>query len=107
MNSTPGATAVRWPVLRSSSTIGVSPRARSCSTTTLPMSPAPPVTRMLRAISRFQAEQALQGLEEAVAPPGSRGLLQRDGGVVQQLVEQRLTEVLELGAIFRREVHPP
>src|SRR5690349_19909211 len=62
---------------------------------------------MLRAISRFQAEQALQGFEEAVAPTGARGLLQSYGRLVQKLVEQRLTELLELGAIFRREVHPP
>ena len=71
----------------------------------LPMYPAPPVTRMLRAIARFQAKQALQGFEEAVTPAGARSLLQSDGGLVQELVEQRVTEVLELRAILQSQVH--
>src|SRR6266496_403168 len=107
MNSTPGATASRWPVLRSSSTMGVSPRARSCSTTTLPMYPAPPVTRMLRAIRPLQVEQPLERFEQAVAPARLGRLLERDGGRMQELVEQRLTEVLDLAAILGTEMRQP
>src|SRR4029077_16128755 len=106
MNSTPAGTAARCPVLRSSRTIGVSPRTRSCSTTTLPMYPAPPVTRMLRAIARFQAEQTLERFEETVPPTGAGGFLQRDRGLVQKLVEHCVTELFELGAILRGQMHP-
>src|SRR3989442_12721019 len=99
MNSTPGATAARWPVLKSSSTMGTSPRARSCSTTTLPMYPAPPVTRTLRLITSLQAEEPLQRLKQAVAAPGLRGFLEGDGRLVQKLVEERVAEVLHLFAV--------
>src|SRR4029077_18732776 len=105
MNSTPGAIAARWPVLRSSRTIGTPPRARSCSTTTLPMYPAPPVTRTLRVISPFQAEETLDRFEEPIAPPCAGGLLEGDRGLVQKLIEQRVTEMLDLGAILRAQVH--
>src|SRR5690242_210284 len=105
MNSTPAGTAARCPVLRSSSTIGLSPRARSCSTATLPMYPAPPVTKMLRPIARFQTEQTLERFEETVPPTRAGGFLQRDRGLVQKLVEQRVTELFELGAILGGQMH--
>src|SRR6184192_1564840 len=103
-NSTPDATAARCPVLRSSSTIGTLPRARSCSTTTLPMYPAPPVTRTLCPIPSLQTEQPLQGVEQPVPPAGPRRLLQGDGGLVEELVQQRLAEVLDLAAILGAQV---
>src|SRR5206468_3838474 len=80
------------------------PCASSCSTTTLPMYPAPPVTRTLRAIRPLQAEQLLQRLEEAVTAPRLRGLLERNRGGVQKLVEQRVAELLHLGPILGRQV---
>src|SRR2546426_860803 len=98
MNSAPCATAARWPVLRSSSTMGVSPRARSCSTTTLPIYPAPPVTRTLRPIRPLQTEQPLECFEQAVPPARLSRFLNGDGGRMQELVEKRLAEVLQLAA---------
>src|SRR3989454_11860499 len=80
------------------------PRARSCATTTLPMYPAPPVTRTLSFISALQAEEALQRLEQAVAPPGLRGLFEGDGRLVQELVEQRMAEVLDFSAVVRAQM---
>src|SRR5436309_3576482 len=68
------------------------------------MYPAPPVTRTLRAIRPLQAEQLLQRLEEAVTAPGLRGLLERNRGGVQKLVEQRVAELLHLGPILGRQV---
>src|SRR5207245_8518173 len=64
------------------------------------MNPAPPVTRTLRVIPPLQAEEPLQRLEQTVAPPGLRRLLERDGRLVQKLVQQRLAEVLDLSAIL-------
>src|SRR2546430_17614742 len=79
-------------------------RSSSCSTTTLPMYPAPPVTRMLRAIVPLETEQFLQRFEETVPSAGLRGLLECDRGMVQELVEQRVTELLHLGAILGRQM---
>src|SRR5437763_13216491 len=76
----------------------------SSSTTTLPMYPAPPVTRTLCPIPSLQTEQPLQGVEQPVPPAGTRRLLQSDGGLVQELVEQRLAEVLDLVAILGTQV---
>src|SRR3989449_9363704 len=77
---------------------------RSCATTTLPMYPAPPVTRTLSFISALQAEEALQRLEQAVPPPGLRGLFEGDGRLVQELVEQRMAEVLDFSAVVRAQM---
>ena len=63
------------------------------------MYPAPPVTRTLSFISALQAEEALQRLEQAVPPPGLRGLFEGDGRLVQELVEQRMAEVLDFSAV--------
>src|SRR5439155_2645525 len=63
------------------------------------MYPAPPVTRTLPLIAPLQAEEPLQSLEQAVAPPGLRGLLEGHGWLVQKLVEQRMAEVLDLSAV--------
>src|SRR6266516_14416 len=103
-NSAPGLSAARLPRLRSSRTTTAWPCASSCSTTTLPMYPAPPVTRTLRAIRPLQAEQLLQRLEETVAAAGLRGLLERNRGVVQTLDEQRVADLLRLGSTLRRQV---
>src|SRR6266496_4142837 len=86
--------SIRWP-------------ANSRSTTTLPMYPAPPVTRMLRAIRPLQVEQPLERFEQAVAPARLGRFLERDGGRMQELVEQRLTEVLDLAAILGTEMRQP
>src|SRR3977135_4126496 len=64
------------------------------------MKPAPPVTRTLGVIAPLQAEQPLQRLEQTVAPPGLRGLLERDGRLVEKLVQQGVAEVLDLPAIL-------
>src|SRR5207249_8762729 len=103
-NVASGATAARCPRLRSSRTTTGYPRARSWATTTLPMYPAPPVTRTLSFISALQAEEALQRLEQAVAPPGLRGLFEGDGRLVQELVEQRMAEVLDFSAVVRAQM---
>src|SRR2546423_10657334 len=84
--------------------MGTWPRARSSSTTTLPMYPAPPVTRTLCPIPPLQTEEPLQGVEQPVPPTGPRGFLQRDRGLVEELVEQRLAEVGDLVAILRAQV---
>src|SRR6266480_3520386 len=63
------------------------------------MNPAPPVTRTLRVIAALQAEKPLEGLEQTVASPGLRGFLEGDGRLVQKLVEQRVTEMLDLPAV--------
>src|SRR5947209_15756021 len=68
------------------------------------MYPAPPVTRMLRAIVPLETEQFLQRFEETVPSAGLRGLLECDRGMVQELVEQRVTELLHLGAILGRQM---
>src|SRR5438094_929979 len=68
------------------------------------MYPAPPVTRMLRAIVPLETEQFLQRFEETVSSAGLRGLLECDRGMVQELVEQRVTELLHLGAILGRQM---
>src|SRR2546430_2039971 len=68
------------------------------------MYPAPPVTRTLSFISALQAEEALQRLEQAVAPPGLRGLFEGDGRLVQELVEQRMAEVLDFSAVARAQM---
>src|SRR6266850_7988819 len=65
----------------------------------LPMYPAPPVTRTLLLITPLQAEEPLQRLEQAVAAPGLRGLLEGDGRLVQKLVEERVAEVLDRFAV--------
>src|SRR2546430_17644569 len=68
------------------------------------MYPAPPVTRMLRAIVPLETEQFLQRFEETVSSAGLRGLLECGRGMVQELVEQRVTELLHLGAILGRQM---
>src|SRR2546426_371591 len=68
------------------------------------MYPAPPVTRTLSFISALQAEEALQRLEQAVPPPGLRGLFEGDGRLVQELVEQRMAEVLDFSAVVRAQM---
>src|SRR5688572_800434 len=68
------------------------------------MNPAPPVTRTLRLIPGLQAEQLLQRFEEPGPATGSGRLLEGHRGVVQELVEQRLAELLDLRAVLRREV---
>src|SRR6267143_5440795 len=65
----------------------------------MPMYPAPPVTRTLPFIPPLQAEEPPQGLEQAVAAPGLRGLLEGDGGLVKKLVEERVAEVLDFCAL--------
>src|SRR5256884_6484284 len=100
-------TAARCPRLKSSSTTTEWPSASSCSTTTLPMYPAPPVTRMLRAIVPLETEQFLQRFEETVPSAGLRGLLECDRGMVQELAEQRVTELLHLGPILGRQMPEP
>src|SRR5438445_85032 len=106
-NCAPGSTAARWPRLRSSSTTTAWPRETSCSTTTLPMYPAPPVTRILLAMLSFQAKQLLERLQQAVPVPGLNRLLERDRGRMEKLVEQRVTELLDLGAVLGRQVREP
>src|SRR5437773_10205231 len=68
------------------------------------MYPAPPVTRTLSVISALQAEEALQRLEQAVPPPGLRGLFEGDGRLMQELVEQRMAEVLDFSAVGRAQM---
>src|SRR5881398_272703 len=68
------------------------------------MYPAPPVTRTLCPIPSLQTEQPLQGVEQPVPPAGPRRLLQGDGGLVEELVQQRLAEVLDLAAILGAQV---
>src|SRR2546425_115483 len=68
------------------------------------MYPAPPVTRTLPAILPLQAEEPLERLEQTVAPSGLRGLFERDGRLVQKLVQQGLAEVLDLPTILRAQM---
>src|SRR5947208_7322721 len=68
------------------------------------MYPAPTVTRMLRAIVPLETEQFLQRFEETVPSAGLRGLLECDRGMVQELAEQRVTELLHLGPILGRQM---
>src|SRR2546429_9469442 len=60
------------------------------------MYPAPPVTRTLYPIPSLQTEQPLQGVEQPVPPAGPRRFLQGDGGLGEELVQQRLAEALDL-----------
>src|SRR5947208_3183546 len=68
------------------------------------MYPAPPVTRTLCPIPSLQTEQPLQGVEQPVPPAGPRRFLQGDGGLVEELVQQRLAEVFDLAAILGAQV---
>src|SRR3989475_11931114 len=99
----------RRPVDRSSSTVTSSPAARYASATWEPTNPAPPLTRTRRVIPRpgLQPEQLLQRLQQAVAVPHARRPFQHDGGLVQELVQERLTELVHLRAIFGREMIEP
>src|SRR5688572_18316064 len=71
------------------------------------MNPAPPVTRTLRVMARLQPEQFSHRLQQAVPASGPRRLLQRDRGVVQELVEEGVAEQLQLPTVLRREVSEP
>src|SRR4029077_17544740 len=71
------------------------------------MNPAPPVTRTLRVITPLQAKQPFQRLEQAVAAPRLRGLLEGDGRLVQELAEQRMAEVLDLRAVVGAQMREP
>src|SRR5438093_13412611 len=71
------------------------------------MTPAPPVTRMLRVISPVQAEQPLERLQHAVAPASLRRRFEGERGGVKKLVEQGLAEVLDLGPIVRAKLPRP
>src|SRR5207237_9875100 len=68
------------------------------------MYPATPVTRTLCPIPSLQTEQPLEGVEQPVPPAGTGRFLQGDGGLVEELVQQGLAEVLDLAAILGAQV---
>src|SRR5690348_12571744 len=104
MTVTPAGRLARRPVDRSSITVTTSPAWRYASTTWEPMKPAPPVTTTLRRIASLQTEQPLERLEQPVPPTGFGRRLDGDRGLMQELVEQRLTEMLELAPVLRAQV---
>src|SRR6266550_6279218 len=56
------------------------------------------------ALPPFQAEQAFERLHEPVVPPSARGFLEGNSRLVQELVEQRMAEMIELGSVVRVQV---
>src|SRR5690349_14473639 len=104
MNVTPAGRLARRPVDRSSTTVTSSPAWRYASTTWEPMKPAPPVTKTLRGIASLQAEQPFERLQQPVPPTGLSRRLDGDRGLMEELVEQCLTEMLELAAVLRAQV---
>ena len=56
------------------------------------------------ALPPFQAEQAFERLHEPVLPPSARGFLEGNSRLVQELVEQRMAEMIELGSVVRVQV---
>src|SRR6058998_148937 len=72
---------------------------------TLPMYPAPPVTRTRRVTTGggLHPEQAPQRFEEAVTATFFGRRLQSHRGLMEELVHERLTELLDVGAILGRE----
>src|SRR3989454_11195108 len=63
--------------------------------------------RTLSVIEPLQVEQLFQGLEQAVAPARSGRLFEGDGGSMQELVEQRVAQVLDLLPVLRAQVCEP
>ena len=56
------------------------------------------------ALPPLQAEQAFERLHEPVLPPSARGFLEGNSRLVQELVEQRMAEMIELGSVVRVQV---
>src|SRR6266699_460045 len=56
------------------------------------------------ALPPLQAEQAFQRFQEPVPASGARRLLEGNGGLVQELVEQRVAELLNLGSAVWAQV---
>ncbi len=52
----------------------------------------------------FQAEQAFKRVQQPVPASGARGFLEGNGWLVQELVEQRMAQLLELGSVVRAQV---
>ena len=52
----------------------------------------------------FQAEQAFERFQEPVPASDARGFLEGNSRLVQELVEQRMAEMIELGSVVRVQV---
>jgi len=53
------------------------------------------------ALPPFQAEQTFERFQEPVPASSARRFLEGNGRLVQELVEQRMAELLELGSVVR------
>ncbi len=61
-------------------------------------------TRGIATLPPFQAEQAFERVQQPVPASGARGFLEGNGRLVQELVEQRMAKLLELGSVVGAQV---